>query len=76
MTVAQKIVQTIRLRVRDTESPVGNKYFQPETPIHTFLFVSGFFLSRTFTIRKTAGEGEGYFFKSSLPVPLASKTLT
>ena len=32
------------------------------------------FLSRTFTIQKTAGEGKDYFFKSFLPLPTASQT--
>ena len=33
------------------------------------------FLSRTFTIHGTAGEGGGYLFNSSLPLPPASRTL-
>ena len=33
------------------------------------------FLSRTFTIHETAGEGGGYLFNSSLPLPPASQTL-
>ena len=36
MTVAQKILQPIRLCVQDTQSPVGNMRFQPEAPIHTY----------------------------------------
>ena len=32
-------------------------------------------LSRTFTIHWTAGEGGGYFFNFSLPLPSASQTL-
>ena len=36
MTVAQKILQPIRLCVQDTQSPVGNIYFQPEASIHTY----------------------------------------
>ena len=32
------------------------------------------FLSRTFTIHRTAGEGRGYLFNSSLPLPPASQT--
>ena len=39
-----------------------------------FFFYLGF-LSPTFTIRETAGEGGGYLFNSSLPLPLASQTL-
>ena len=37
-----------------------------------FFFYLGF-LSRTFTIHGTAGEGGGYLFNSSLPLPPASK---
>ena len=33
------------------------------------------FLSRTFTNHRTAGEGEGHFFNSLLPLPPASQTL-
>ena len=33
------------------------------------------FLSRTFTVHETAGEGGGYLFNSSLPLPPASQTL-
>ena len=33
------------------------------------------FLSRTFTIHGTAGEGGGYLFNSSLPLPPASRAL-
>ena len=33
------------------------------------------FLSRTFTIHGAAGEGGGYPFNSSLPLPPASQTL-
>ena len=39
-----------------------------------FFFYLGF-LSRTFTIHGTAGEGGGYLFNSSLPPPPASQTL-
>ena len=39
-----------------------------------FFFYLGF-LSRIFTIHETAGEGRGYLFNSSLPLPLASQTL-
>ena len=41
---------------------------------NVFFFYLGF-LSRTFTIHRPAGEGGGYFFKSSLPLPSASQTL-
>ena len=36
-----------------------------------FFFYRGFSLSRTFTIHGTAGEGGGYLFNSSLPLPPA-----
>ena len=39
-----------------------------------FFFYLGF-LSRTFTIHRTAGIGGGYFFNSSVPLPPASQTL-
>ena len=39
-----------------------------------FFFYLGF-LSRTFTIHRTAGEGGGYLFNSSLPLPPTSQTL-
>ena len=37
----------------------------------SFVFYLGFF-SQTFTIRRTAGEGEGYLINSSPPLPPAS----
>ena len=40
-----------------------------------FFFFLGF-LSRTFTIHRTAGKGEGYLFNSSPLLPLASLTRT
>ena len=42
--------------------------------IYIYFFYLGF-LSRTFTIHETAGEGGGYLFNSSLPLPLASRAL-
>ena len=41
----------------------------------TFFFFYVGFLSRTFTNHRTAGEGGGCFFNSSLPLPSASHTL-
>ena len=57
-------------------------YFKP-TDRHQYLhYLSPFFffyylgfLSRTFTIHGTAGQGGGYLFNSSLPLPPASQTL-
>ena len=40
-----------------------------------FFFFYLCFLLRTFTIHETAGEGGGYLFNSSLPLPPASQTL-
>ena len=42
-----------------------------------FLFIYFYlgFLSRTVTIHRTAGEGGGYFFESSLPLSPASQIL-
>ena len=34
-----------------------------------------FFLSRKFTIHRTSGEGGGYLFNSSLPLPLLHRNL-
>ena len=42
--------------------------------IYIYIFYLGF-LSRTFTIHGTAGEGGGYLFNSSLPLPPASQAL-
>ena len=42
--------------------------------IFFFFFYLGF-LSRTFTIHGTTGEGGGYLFNSSLPLPPASQAL-
>ena len=42
-------------------------------PEHTFFFYQAF-LSQTFTIQRTAGEGGGYLlYSSSLPLPPASQ---
>ena len=47
---------------------------------HSLLGVFSFFylafLARTFMIHRTAGEGGGYLFNSSVPLPPASQTLT
>ena len=38
-------------------------------------FLSLGFLSQPFTNRRTAAEGGGHFFNSSIPLPPASQTL-
>ena len=45
--------------------------------VHIFFFFFFYlgFLSRTFTNHRTAGEGGGHFFNSSLPLPPASQTI-
>ena len=55
-----------RLTKRGVEKNIGRFVF--------FVCLSGF-LSRTFTIHRTAVEGGDYFFNSSLPLPPASQTL-
>ena len=40
----------------------------------SFSILVFFFLPRTFTIRRRAGEGGSYLFESSLPLPPASQT--
>ena len=45
-----------------------------ESEHNIFFFYLGF-LSQTFTIYRTAGEGGGYFCNSSLPLPPSSQTL-
>ena len=50
MTVAQEILQPIRLCVRDPQSPVGNIYFQPEVPTHTYGALPTAELSKTYSV--------------------------
>ena len=63
-----RIVQTHQ-RWTELDNKVGS-----EVSFQTFFFCLGF-LSRTFTIHRTAGEGRGHYFKSSLPLPPASQAL-
>ena len=51
------------------------RWSECETDIKHFFFYLGF-LSRTLTIHRTAGEGEGLFFNSSLPLPPALQTMS
>ena len=54
---------------------IGKGSLKKEEILFYFFLIVFFylgFLSRTFT---TAGEGGGYFFDSSLPLPPASQTL-
>ena len=51
----------------------GHVLLHPTKKKIFFFYLS--FLSRTSTNRRTAGEGRGHFFNSSLPLPPASQTL-
>ena len=51
------------------------KYRVKQKHLLPFFFYLGFLL-RTFVNHRTAGEGGGHLFNSSLPVPPASDTLT
>ena len=53
-------------RIYDNLRPIEINYF-------VFFYLG--FLSRTFTIHRTAREWRGCFFKSSLPLPPASQAL-
>ena len=56
----------------------SQKSFISDAGIPCFFFFFFFylgFLSRTFTIHRTAGKGGGYLFNYSLPLPAASQTL-
>ena len=50
------------------------QYFTESLRVKIFFFYRGF-LSQPFTNHRTAGEGGGHFFNSSLPLPPASQTL-
>ena len=65
----------LKIRVSELKKLFGNdrEYLYIKF-INVFFFYLGF-LSRTFTIHGTAGEGGGYLFSSSLPLPPASQTL-
>ena len=43
--------------------------------LYIYIYIYLGFLSRIFTNHRTAGEGEGHFFNSSLPLLPASQTL-
>ena len=61
--------------------PNRDNLMQPIHRILSFFFFFFFFffylgfVSRTFTIHGTGGEGGGYLFNSTLPLPPASQTL-
>ena len=65
--------QTKNILNRETQGKVS----LPGCVIFLFFFFFFYlgFLSRTFTIHGTAGEGGGYLLNSSLPLPPASQTL-
>ena len=49
MTVVQETLQPIRFCVEDTQSPVGNMYFQPEASILTYGALPTAVLSNTYS---------------------------
>ena len=49
MTVVQETLQPIRLCVKDTQSPVGNMYFQPEASKLTYGALPTAGLSNTYS---------------------------
>ena len=53
---------------------VNMSSFNIQTFCTNWFFVYLGFLSRTFANHRTAGEGGGHFFNSSLPLPSASQT--
>ena len=57
------------------EKAKGSFKLALEKKVECFFFFYLGFLSRTFTIHRTAGEGGGYLFNSSLPLPPTSETL-
>ena len=58
-----KVVNAIK-KIRESKRRLNNDSI-------LFFFCVGFF-SQTFTNHRTAGEGGGHFFNSSLPLPPAS----
>ena len=66
----------ISLNVEKTELVIfksPRKVLPDDIKINFFFYLG--FLSGTFTIYRTAGEGGGYLFNSSLPLPTTSQTL-
>ena len=53
-------------------SKTGKYLVTPDLNRYFFVYLG--FLSQTFTIHRTAREGGGYLFNSSLPLPPASQT--
>ena len=66
-----------KLSIIDFRSPRNTVKLMGKTQPHLkhFFFYLGF-LSRTFTNHRTAGEGEGHFFNSSLLLQPDSQTLS
>ena len=63
--------------VKDDICELKNKFRALKSEFHISFFFYLDFLSRTFTINRTAGEREGYLFNSSLPfLPASQYTLS
>ena len=77
-SIPSQVAQHHKIFLKDFRNQASQQRCQShQLVIHSdivFFFLSGF-LSRTFTIHRTAGEGGGYLFNSSLPLPPASQTL-
>ena len=58
----------------NTKNSKTNEPYRFKYDLNFFFFYLDF-LSRPFTNHRTAGEGGGHFFNSSLPLPPASQTL-
>ena len=58
-----------------SETKLDESFSNSQLKLDGYFFFYLGFLSRTFTIHRTAGEGGGYLFNSSLPLPPASQTL-
>ena len=70
----KKEINELRQSIEHTDNILEYKVARVEENLgHIFFFYLGF-LSRTFMIHRTAGEGGGYFFNPSLPLPPASQT--
>ena len=58
-----------------SETKLDESFSNSQLKLDGYFFFYLGFLSRTFTIHRTAGEGGGYLFNSSLPLAPASQTL-
>ena len=69
-----ELKQNIKAKINKRAYIFNKKRTKEQRSLFFFFFYLGF-LSRTFTNHRTAREGGGHFFNSSLPLPPASQTL-